>query len=178
MWPPEKRGKALSIYTAGPLLGPALGPVGKFCYTKLSIQILILHHSWWLDSGAYNLALGILEHNNLQWVCPVVRSLGLARNVQSPSHVVFYRHTNSNNSYAPKILQRKAEALRKETGNMALHTAFEENSEHTSILKKLEVALQRPFKLLGTQPVVQVVSLYMAFIYGVTYLVYVLSHPY
>lgn len=27
MWPPEQRGKALGYYTAGPLLGPAIGPI-------------------------------------------------------------------------------------------------------------------------------------------------------
>lgn len=29
MFTAEERGKALALYTAGPLLGPALGPIGK-----------------------------------------------------------------------------------------------------------------------------------------------------
>ena len=27
LWPPENRGKVLAIYTCGPMLGPALGPI-------------------------------------------------------------------------------------------------------------------------------------------------------
>ena len=37
--------------------------------------------------------------------------------------------------------------------------------------KVLRTALIRPFRLLGTQPIVQALALYMAYLYGLMYLV-------
>jgi hypothetical protein len=51
---------------------------------------------------------------------------------------------------------------------MQLHTEYD--SPDKTLLKTLEVALQRPFKLLGTQPIVQVLACYMAYLYGLMYL--------
>lgn len=63
----------------------------------------------------------------------------------------------------------KAENLRKETGNTALHTEFE-HPERT-LANTMKRSLIRPFKLLGTQPIVQTLAIYMAYIYGLMYLV-------
>ncbi|EON66201.1 hypothetical protein W97_05594 [Coniosporium apollinis CBS 100218] len=72
-------------------------------------------------------------------------------------------------TYAPKLLKNKADKLRKETGNTALHTEFE--SPDKTLSKVIRTSLVRPFKLLGTQPIVQVLALYMAYLYGLMYLV-------
>ena len=72
-------------------------------------------------------------------------------------------------TYPPKLLLAKANRLRKETGNNALHTEFE-HPERT-LVNTLKLSLIRPFKLLGTQPIIQVLALYMAYIYGLIYLV-------
>ena len=72
-------------------------------------------------------------------------------------------------TFPPKILGVKAKKLRKETGNTALHTEWE--SPDRTPMKILKVALIRPFRLLGTQPIVQALSCYMAYLYGLMYLV-------
>jgi multidrug resistance protein len=72
-------------------------------------------------------------------------------------------------TYAPKILHVKAKKLRKETGNKDLHTEFEHPER--SLSSVLKVSLTRPFRLLGTQQIVQVLALYMAYLYGIMYLV-------
>ena len=72
-------------------------------------------------------------------------------------------------TYAPKLLGTKAEKLRKETGNTALHTEFE-HPERT-LTNTMRRSLIRPFKLLGTQPIVQALAVYMAYLYGIMYLV-------
>ncbi len=69
-------------------------------------------------------------------------------------------------TFAPRILQRKAQKLRKETGNEQLRTAF----ENKSIKAVLSQALVRVFVLLGTQPIIQFLALYMALVYGIIYL--------
>jgi hypothetical protein len=71
-------------------------------------------------------------------------------------------------TYAPVLLQRKARRTRKQTGNTAFHTPYE--SADRSASKVLGSALQRPFRMLGTQPIIQAIAVYMAFIYGLMYL--------
>lgn len=72
-------------------------------------------------------------------------------------------------TYAPTLLKRKAERLRKETGNEKLHTEFD-NPDQT-LFKKLEISTIRPFRLLGTQPIVQLIAVYMAYLFGLFYLI-------
>lgn len=72
-------------------------------------------------------------------------------------------------TYAPKLLKRKADRLRKETGNNALHTEYE--TPDKTLFNILKTALIRPFRLLGTQPIIQVLAIYMAYLYGMMYLV-------
>ncbi|KAJ4175248.1 hypothetical protein NW754_005669 [Fusarium falciforme] len=74
-----------------------------------------------------------------------------------------------NETYPPKILKKKADKLRKETGNMALHTEFE-NPDRT-FLQSLRKNLMRPFIMLFTQPAIQITALYRAYLYGLMYLV-------
>lgn len=80
------------------------------------------------------------------------------------SGLFFLRET-----YPPTLLHRKAEKLRKETGNSALHTEFEHPER--SFINTMEKSLVRPFVLLGTQPIVQALALYAAYLYGIMYLV-------
>ncbi|MCJ1312107.1 hypothetical protein MMC25_005781 [Agyrium rufum] len=72
-------------------------------------------------------------------------------------------------TYAPLLLQRKKDKLIKQTGNTKLHTPFEHPDR--TLGKTLRIAFVRPFRLLGTQVIVQVLAVYMAFIYGLIYLV-------
>ncbi|KAK5061211.1 hypothetical protein LTR84_007753 [Exophiala bonariae] len=72
-------------------------------------------------------------------------------------------------TYAPKILAIKAKRLRKETGNPKLHTEWE--LPDRTFGKVLRTSLVRPFRLLGTQIIIQVLALYMAYLYGLLYLV-------
>lgn len=72
-------------------------------------------------------------------------------------------------TYTPVLLGRKKNKLIKETGNSDLHTEFDRPDRTLS--KTLRVALSRPFILLSTQIIVQVLGIYMAFLYGLMYLV-------
>jgi hypothetical protein len=56
----------------------------------------------------------------------------------------------------------------KETGNDKLHTGPDSTKTLSSTLGG---ALVRPSRMLATQPIVQVVALYMAYLFGVTYLI-------
>jgi MFS family permease len=76
-------------------------------------------------------------------------------------------------TFAPRILQRKAQKLREETGNNQLRTDYE--TDDLNIKGVLSRALVRVFLLLGTQPIMQFLSLYMALIYGIIYLMRYIS---
>ncbi|KAL6902807.1 major facilitator superfamily domain-containing protein [Trichoderma evansii] len=130
----EQRGKAMSIYSLMPLLGPALGPI----------------------AGGW-----VTDRTTWRWV---FYSTTIACGVIQTAGIFFLQET-----YAPVLLQRKKMALIKETGNTNLVTEYD-NPDRT-IFQTLTIALTRPFRLLATQPIVQVMSLYMMFLYGVTYLI-------
>jgi MFS family permease len=130
---PEERGKAISIYSLAPLLGPAIGPI----------------------------AGGFISQNTTWRWCFYATTIFTA--IVQCFGLFFLQET-----YAPKLLQWKRDKLRKETGNMKLHTEFD--SPDRTLLTTIKVAMKRPFKLLGTQPIVQVLACYMAYLYGLMYL--------
>ncbi|OKL59558.1 hypothetical protein UA08_05013 [Talaromyces atroroseus] len=73
-------------------------------------------------------------------------------------------------TFAPLLLQRKKNKLIKETGNPNYYTKSDTKADRT-VLKTLQAALVRPFRLLATQPIIQVLALYMAYVYGLIYIV-------
>ncbi|BCS18491.1 putative MFS transporter [Aspergillus puulaauensis] len=100
----------------------------------------------------------LVQYVSWRWCFYVVSIVGGATQILG---LPFFRET-----YAPVLLQRRCKRLRKSTQNPALYTEH----DRTSLPRLLRVSLTRPFKLLGTQPVVQVWSLYCAFLWGILYL--------
>ncbi|QDS73634.1 hypothetical protein FKW77_002189 [Venturia effusa] len=129
----DERGKAISIYSLMPLLGPAIGPI----------------------AGGF-----IAENTTWRWVFWSTTCLDALIQL---SGMLFLQET-----YAPTILAKKSARLRKETGNAALHTEWEDEKKLSAVLR---TALVRPFKLLGTQVIIQTIALYQAYLYGLMYLI-------
>ncbi|KAK9367946.1 major facilitator superfamily domain-containing protein [Lipomyces kononenkoae] len=71
-------------------------------------------------------------------------------------------------TYAPVVLVRKAERLRRATGNWGIHARQEQTVLDFKGL--LERNFSRPVKMLFTEPIMFLVTLYSAFIYGMLYL--------
>jgi multidrug resistance protein len=129
----EQRGRAMSIYSLTPLLGPAVGPI----------------------AGAF-----IAQRTSWRWI---FHSTTIADAVIQLIGLFLLRET-----YAPVLLSRKRARLVRETGNSALHTQYDRPDRTVS--QTLRTAMTRPFRLLGTQVIVQVLALYMMFLYGQLYL--------
>ncbi|MCJ1291774.1 Citrinin biosynthesis cluster MFS transporter mrr1 [Xylographa carneopallida] len=71
-------------------------------------------------------------------------------------------------SFAPVILQRRAKKLRFETRNWAIHAKIDENQvDFRQILTKY---LFRPFAMLFMEPILILITIYLATIYGMLYL--------
>ncbi|KAI1384940.1 MFS general substrate transporter [Hypoxylon trugodes] len=71
-------------------------------------------------------------------------------------------------THADTILHRKAKKLRKRTGH-AYYTEHERGGK--SLSRVLAVSLVRPCRLLVTQPLIQLMSFYLAYNYGILYIV-------
>lgn len=71
-------------------------------------------------------------------------------------------------TYLKTLLQKRAAKIRKETGNFAIHHVSEEEVITAKNLVKKHLLL--PFKLLFLEPIVFLITIYTAFIYGIMYL--------
>ena len=71
-------------------------------------------------------------------------------------------------THHPIILARRAEELRRRTGNWGIYAPHDEVS--LSIKEIAENNITRPLKMLFTEPILFLVTLYNAFIYGMLYL--------
>lgn len=130
----EERGKAMSIYSLAPLLGPAIGPI----------------------AGAY-----ISENTSWRWI---FFATTIADAVIQCAGLFLLQET-----YTPVLLRWRKEKLIKETGNTDLHTDFDDPNK--TLASTLSTAFVRPFRLLLTQPIIQILALYMMYLYGLMYLV-------
>ncbi|KDN41785.1 MFS general substrate transporter [Tilletiaria anomala UBC 951] len=73
-------------------------------------------------------------------------------------------------TYQPRILELKCNRLKKETGNLKLHTIFQlQNNEDWKARFKRN--LIRPFVFLATEQVVQLLAIYGSMVYGCMYLI-------
>ena len=71
-------------------------------------------------------------------------------------------------SYAPVILVSKASELRRLTKNWGIHAKQEE--VEVDLVELVTKNVSRPLRILFTEPIVLLVSFYMAFLYGLLYL--------
>ena len=131
MWSAEERGKAMGIYTLGPLLGPVIGPIAGGFIAQYSTWRWV----FWATSAA---AVG-------------VQLVGL----------MYLREC-----HPATLLRRRRDCLITQTGNEKLYTEEQEES----LAYKLSHALQRPVRLFTTQPIVFCMSIYMGYLFGITYL--------
>ncbi|KAJ5654897.1 MFS multidrug transporter [Penicillium lividum] len=71
-------------------------------------------------------------------------------------------------TYAPVILQKRAKAIRFDTRNWAVRAKADERQINMRSI--VEVYCKRPFAMLFSEPILLLVTLYMALIYGILYL--------
>ncbi|KAE9978866.1 hypothetical protein BLS_000242 [Venturia inaequalis] len=70
-------------------------------------------------------------------------------------------------TYTPRLLNLKARRLRESTQNPDLRTEWDDKT----LSNILRISLTRPWKMLGTQPIIQLLCLYQAFNFGMLYLI-------
>ncbi|KAI0158313.1 MFS general substrate transporter [Xylariaceae sp. FL1272] len=88
--------------------------------------------------------------------------LAIAMGVVSILMVIFIRE-----SYAPIILQKKVNRLRKETGNNMLRSKLDAGLSPSDFFKRSAI---RPIKMFIKSPIISIMALYTAVTYGYLYL--------
>jgi hypothetical protein len=69
-------------------------------------------------------------------------------------------------TYAPVLLRRRAQRLSKMTGKVYV-SKFDVTKRKKTLFGTVKVALTRPWALLWFEPIVLLLSLYMALLYGI-----------
>jgi MFS family permease len=78
-------------------------------------------------------------------------------------------------TYVPVLLKRKAQRLRLQTRNWALHSKYEESP--VSIKDFAVRYITRPFVMLCQEPILVLMTLYVSFSFGMVYFLFVVSWP-
>ncbi|KAJ4150247.1 hypothetical protein LMH87_011005 [Akanthomyces muscarius] len=104
----------------------------------------------------------VTERLGWRWTFWIILALA---GIVSVTALVLMRET-----FEPVLLERKAASLRKSTGNMELQArSFDKNRTPTQLLVR---ASMRPLRLLFLSPMVLLLSLYTAFMFGLIYLLF------
>ncbi|KAF8624243.1 hypothetical protein AX15_005973 [Amanita polypyramis BW_CC] len=74
-------------------------------------------------------------------------------------------------TFAPVLLERKAKSMQQsaDVENSRIHTIYERDDSR-SWKQIFAHALVRPFAMLALEPIIQLIALYMAFVYGLLYI--------
>ncbi|KXG45166.1 Major facilitator superfamily domain, general substrate transporter [Penicillium griseofulvum] len=131
MWSAEERGKAMGVYTLGPLLGPVVGPI----------------------AGGF-----IAQYSTWRWVFWATSATAAA--VQVAGFIWLQE------CHPATLLRKRRDVLVQETGNNNLHT----DEKVETLVYRLLHAFERPVLLFTTQPIVFCMAIYMAYLFGITYL--------
>ncbi|EDN06705.1 predicted protein [Histoplasma mississippiense (nom. inval.)] len=146
IWRPEQRGRGLAIYLIH-LLGRGLG-----IYLLISLP----------SCGGRIIGGFIAERSHWRWIFWSTSAFQAAMTIMS----FFCFHK----SYCPHILRRRAERLRKETGNNHFHTESQRFDGGRSAARVVMRAITRPLRLLMFHPIIQVSSILRGFHYGILYI--------
>lgn len=154
MFSAKERGFATAVFAAAPFLGPSLG---EFTYPKKSIDKIILTSSGPIVSGF----LG--EAEGWRWIEGVMAIftgiLWILCSCTIPE------------TYAPVLLRTRAAKLSKLTGKVYV-SKLDIGKDRVTVLGRLRLSLSRPWKLLFREPIVFLVSIYMAIVYGTLYMMF------
>ncbi|KAI1491814.1 major facilitator superfamily domain-containing protein [Biscogniauxia mediterranea] len=134
LMPTEQRGRAMALWSIGPLLGPVIGPI---C------------------------AGFLVEAVGWRWVFWVI---AIAAGIATLIAFFILRET-----YAPEILERKAERLRKETGDQRYQSKLKKAGTPKHVFM---TAIARPARMFLFSPLVTCMCIYISAIYGLLYLLF------
>ncbi|KAK2730951.1 MFS multidrug transporter [Colletotrichum kahawae] len=153
--PPALRGRAVSVYSLAPLLGPVLGPAAggflaeyagwRWIFWALCIMV------GWRELSVQDAKDNATDEGFVSQA----GALGLAM-------LLILRETS-----ARALLEKRAQKARKRTGNSRYTSVLDDGGSPQEAFSR---AIKRPLRLLILHPIVFTLSAYFAVIYGYLYL--------
>jgi MFS family permease len=151
----------LAIFTVAPFAGPAIGPIVGGYLNEAGVSWRWLF--WILTlfvSKNVNVSIGETKlDSRLGFACCKSFSPCLRPTSKCISETLD-NFVNQLPCFRPILLVRKAQQLRKSTGDDRYHAAMELQS--VSFIERLENVVARPFKILFLEPMLIAVTLYMS----------------
>ncbi|KAL6939813.1 polyamine transporter 1 [Hanseniaspora osmophila] len=102
----------------------------------------------------------ITEYTTWRWIEYVI---GIFAGMSFVLVAIFYEETHH-----PIILCRKAKMMREKSGNWGIYAAHENNS--LSIKDIVTKTISRPLRMLRSEPILALLTIYNSFVYGILYL--------
>uniref|UniRef100_A0A0W0G651 Putative MFS polyamine transporter n=1 Tax=Moniliophthora roreri TaxID=221103 RepID=A0A0W0G651_MONRR len=154
---PEERGRAIALYSLGPMIGPACGPV-------FGAQIAERTNWRWVfwSTSIFDVVIQIAGILYLQETyAPVL--------LERKAHRMAKAQVTSDSSDDGEQGESAKKSTAVETGHKHFRTIYDGLIDRSwqSIISK---ALTRPFILFAREPILQLLGSYMAFMYGVFYI--------
>lgn len=158
LFEPENRGLAMAIFSAGPLFGPVLGPIcGGFIAQNIGWR-------WVSNPHLHQPLLNRIWTNLVMQVFWILTIVGGTLTIFV---MIFNRETNP-----AIIIKRKTERLKKELDRADLRSYYDDSRKEKSKTARFLDRLTTPFQLLFRSPIISIVALYIAVIYGCLYLLF------
>lgn len=155
IWRPEQRGRSLGTYLLIPLLGAAVGK------SPLTNCIALCKSQLICNTGP--IIGGFITARTtwrwMFWATSIFQTVMIA--------VSFF---SFHESYGALLLRRRADNLRRRTGNTQYYTAAERLDGNRSAIEILWKALTRPLRLLFFHPIIQVSATLSGLNYGIMYI--------
>ncbi|RYP81035.1 hypothetical protein DL770_006025 [Monosporascus sp. CRB-9-2] len=151
MMEPERRQRAMNVWTVGPVLAPVVGPIaGGF---------LSLKTNWRWTFGLLSITVGSKPANSdVTFLTEPEGAIVLL------GCFLFLPET-----YPPRLLHLKAARLRKATGNQLLRSKYDKGQTPAQLFC---LSVIRPTKMLVRSPIIVIVSLFLAVAYSYMYLMF------
>ncbi|KFA55585.1 hypothetical protein S40293_09223 [Stachybotrys chartarum IBT 40293] len=149
IWPNEERGLAMIFFSSAPLFGPSLGPIiGGFVG----------------EQGGWRWVQGFLCVSFHVIVTEMTDFRAILGGVCCLSMSIILPET-----FASVLLARRAERLTRTKGRVFI-SRLAKTGQEKALRAKIKEALVRPWVLLFLEPIVLLLTIYMAILYGTLYL--------
>jgi multidrug resistance protein len=170
MWVREERGRVFAVFMAMPLIGPGLGPIlGAFISQGTDWRWV-----FWITSavaaGATVLAFFLLEEMYLPKI--EKKWLKKQRKLAEKNSIEMRPHPTED----AKLGLPQTDIESTPSATQSLPALPIPDHPQRRFLTLMRTNLQRPLRMLLTQPIVQLLALYMALLYGIMFL-FIFAYP-
>lgn len=162
----KERGLGMAIFASAPFLGPAIGPIVSWFVPSFEDShiwtppiILVCYPVEHQISADIQVGGFLGESGGWRWVAALIAIFTAVLTV--------FGFLIIPETYSPVLLRQRAQRLSQATGKV--YRSKHEKEKKVEIKQLFKTALQRPWVLLFREPIVFLLSLYLAIVYATLY---------